>query len=254
MTPKVSVIVNCFNGELFLRDCLKSIFDQTYENWEIIFVNNASTDESLAVTQSYVSEKIKIINLLENISLVEARMIAIGAAHGDYISFLDVDDLWHPRRIEEFIKLAVRKNAKFIYSNTYFFNDIKRYKIYKKIMPSGWITNKLIPKYFISLEAIMIHREILSEIKINKFMKYTYDLDLVLKASTLTEFYYLNEALSYWRMHESSATNKNRIPFVIERWNWCQSEFAKSNIRKYNLLLYKLRLIFEYVYFKYLSK
>ena len=254
MTPKVSVIVNCFNGEEFLGDCLKSIFDQTYKNWEIIFVNNASTDESLAVAQSFNNQNLKVINLTKNIPLVEARIIAVGSSNGEYISFLDVDDMWHPKRVEEFIKLAECEDAKFIYSNTYFFNSTKKFKIYKKKMPEGWITNKLIPGYFISFEAIMIHRDILSKIDINRSMKYTYDLDLVLQASTLTKFFYLNKALSYWRMHESSATNKNRIQFVRERWKWSKSNFAKTNIKVLNLFLFRVRLLIEFVYFSYFKK
>ena len=83
----VSIIMNCYNGQRFLKEAIDSVYQQDYEDWEIIFWDNASEDDSAKIAKSY-DKKLKYFLAPSNTSLGEARNIALQKAHGKYIAFL----------------------------------------------------------------------------------------------------------------------------------------------------------------------
>ena len=89
--PLVSIIMNCFNGEEFLCEAIDSVYAQSYTNWEIIFWDNASTDQTASIAKSY-DKKLKYFRTSKTTSLGEARVAATKKARGKYLAFLDVDD------------------------------------------------------------------------------------------------------------------------------------------------------------------
>ena len=91
--PLVSIIMNCYNGEQYLKEAIDSIYAQTYNNWEVIFIDNCSTDNSAEIAKSYEDERIKYHKVRKNIPLYAARNIAINKCNGEYIGFLDCDDI-----------------------------------------------------------------------------------------------------------------------------------------------------------------
>ena len=99
--PLVSIIVNCHNGETYLNDCLISIMNQTYKNWELIFWDNFSKDNSKKILNNFSDSRIKYYHSDTFTPLYEARNLALKKATGDFISFLDTDDWWVPNKIEK---------------------------------------------------------------------------------------------------------------------------------------------------------
>lgn len=95
VAPLVSVIMNCYNGERYLREAIDSIFAQTYANWEIVFIDNCSTDGSAAIARSY-GARVRYFRTAVNVRLGAARAFAVERCEGDYIAILDVDDSWLP--------------------------------------------------------------------------------------------------------------------------------------------------------------
>lgn len=91
MNELISVIINVYNGEKFIGKCLKSIVDQTYQNLEILIINDGSTDNTLKICESYNDERIRIISQ-RNMGLSKARNIGIENAKGDWLYFIDADD------------------------------------------------------------------------------------------------------------------------------------------------------------------
>ena len=89
----VSVIMNCHNSDSYLREAIDSIYNQTYKNWEIIFLDNCSSDNSYKITQTY-DKKLKYFKTEKYESLYMARNIALEKCNGDLICFLDCDDIW----------------------------------------------------------------------------------------------------------------------------------------------------------------
>lgn len=122
--PLVSVIVPVYNVEQYLDECLNSIRQQTYKNIEIIVVEDCSTDNSLnTLTKHLEDPRVKLIQHEKNSGLSAARNTGIDAAKGDYIMFVDSDDLVHLSLIELCVKYAIVNNADLITYNFKAFED-----------------------------------------------------------------------------------------------------------------------------------
>src|SRR5215216_2874373 len=94
----VSVIINCYNGERWLREAIDSVVAQTYDNWEIIFWDNRSTDRSAEIAKGY-GERVRYFLAPQQTPLGQARGLAMREARGQYIAFLDCDDVWLPHNL-----------------------------------------------------------------------------------------------------------------------------------------------------------
>jgi len=109
--PLISVIMNCYNGEKYLREAIDSVYAQTYKNWEIIFFDNGSIDNSAEIANSYNS-KIKYFYYEKKILLGVARQMAVDKSTGEWIANLDTDDLWYPDRLK--VQLDAVNNSDFV--------------------------------------------------------------------------------------------------------------------------------------------
>ena len=98
--PKISIIMNCHNGEKYLSQSIKSILNQTYSNWELIFFNNKSTDNSSSIVKNIKDKRIRYFESKNFLKLYDARNKAINYANGKFIAFLDTDDLWAKNKLK----------------------------------------------------------------------------------------------------------------------------------------------------------
>ena len=94
--PLISIIINCYNGEKFLKNAIRSVLNQTYKNWEIIFFDNNSKDKSVKILKGFKDKRIKFYSTQNKnlLPLYKARNLATQKAKGRFITFLDVDDTW----------------------------------------------------------------------------------------------------------------------------------------------------------------
>lgn len=95
----VSVLMNCYNGEKYLRAALDSVLAQAYQNWELIFWDNQSTDNSAAICKSYRDSRIRYFYASEHTELGAARIQAFKKIRGEFVAVLDADDVAHPDRL-----------------------------------------------------------------------------------------------------------------------------------------------------------
>ena len=109
----VSVIMNCHNGEVFLKESLNSLISQTYKNWELIFWDNNSTDKSETILKQYKDQRIKYFKSDSYSKLYRARNLAVSKANGEFITFLDTDDLWNKEKLEKQIEICKRNKDSF---------------------------------------------------------------------------------------------------------------------------------------------
>lgn len=127
LQPKVSIIIPVYNVEKYIAKCATSLFEQTYSNIEYIFVNDASTDNSLQqlqlITNKYTTRNIIILNNKHNIGSSATRNKGLNIATGEFINFCDSDDWVEPRAIENMVKFALSQNADVVvtpfYTNTF---------------------------------------------------------------------------------------------------------------------------------------
>lgn len=114
----VSVITPSFNSEKFIEKTILSVQNQTYLNWEMIIVDDCSNDNSVAIIEQYIvnDDRIKLLQLKKNSGTGIARNLAISEAKGDYIAFLDADDLWKPIKLERQLQFLKANNFHFTFS------------------------------------------------------------------------------------------------------------------------------------------
>ncbi len=134
MKDLVSIITPSYNSVNFIGETINSVIAQTYENWEMIIVDDCSKDNSVELVQEYVDKdnRIKLIQNKVNKGAAETRNEALKVAKGRFIAFLDSDDLWLPEKLEEQIFFMEKNSIAFSFSN------------YEVIEENGTSTNKVI--------------------------------------------------------------------------------------------------------------
>jgi glycosyltransferase involved in cell wall biosynthesis len=105
MKPKVSVIIPVYNGERYLHESIESILDQTFKDFELLLINDGSTDNSLDIINSYSDDRIRVLNNKTNTGLASVRNKGIAEARGEYIAWLDADDMSLPERLGKQVQL-----------------------------------------------------------------------------------------------------------------------------------------------------
>ena len=105
--PFVSVVVPTFNHAPLLKRALDSVVAQTYSDWEAIVVNNFSTDETIDVVNSFKDDRIKLVNFKNNGIIAASRNQGIKLAQGEFVAFLDSDDIWYPKKLEKCVDRAM---------------------------------------------------------------------------------------------------------------------------------------------------
>ena len=254
--PLVSVVVNCHNGEKFLKTCIKSVLDQTYKNWEIVFWDNKSTDQSAKIVKSFKDKRIKYFKSNKFEKLYRTRNLAIKKSKGKYICFLDTDDFWSKNKLSSQINLIKRKNYNIIYTNFTIKNENteKCYLPYKKKLPEGFITQDLLNQYCIGILTIMIDKKIFKKYKFNERYDVIGDFDLFLKLSKEYEILAIQKPLATFRVHEKNFSSKNIELYLDELTYWLKKNrfklYKNFNLRqiKTNILKLKTKKIIKKIF------
>lgn len=206
--PKVSVIMNCLNCEKYLKAAVDSVYAQTYKDWEIIFWDNASTDRSAQIARSY-DDRLRYFRGEETIPLGAARNKALEQARGEFIAFLDCDDLWVPEKLEKQMSLfrenpqiaVVYSGCQTIDSNDYPLKNTRR-KFYR-----GMIFDDLLRHHFIpSLPSVVIKKEHIHAVGAFSEYRASEDFDLLLKLAFRYPFDFVDEILASYRLHNQATS------------------------------------------------
>lgn len=212
--PKVSVIINCLNCSGYLREALDSVFNQTFDDWEVIFWDNASTDDSASIAKSY-GERLRYFCSDRTYTLGKARNLAFSQARGDYIAILDSDDIWLPTKLERQIPLF-DKNPKvgLIFSDTIIFDERgDKYRYFQFVRPErGRVFGPFLSKNFISSETITVRRTFFEKLSKQFDEEFTIvmDRDLSLRMAHDYELDYVEDVLSKFRVHVKSESSRKR--------------------------------------------
>lgn len=211
MKPLVSIIISVYNEEKYLRECIESILKQTYTNWELIVVNDESTDKTVEIIDFFLnnySQKIKLLNVKRKGDGAGMNR-GLEISKGKYIARMDGDDIMMPLRIENQVSfLEGNSNIGAIGASAYLINEHGKI-IGERINPVDNTTiQKLIDecKYPIIHPTLMIRREVLAEIPYREILMAAVDLSLWIDLAPKTELANLNEFLLKKRIHSTSMT------------------------------------------------
>lgn len=116
---KVSIVTPSYKSKRFIAQTINSVLTQTYENWEMIIVDDCSPDDSNDFIDEFIKKdtRIKLVKLKQNGGPAKARNKAIEEAKGRYIAFLDADDMWKPKKLEKQLKFMEENSLSFTYSS-----------------------------------------------------------------------------------------------------------------------------------------
>lgn len=119
----VSIVMPIYNAERFLSDTINTVLEQDYDNWELIMVNDCSSDNSKEIAKKFLNKKVKWIDLEKNGGAAIARNKGIEVANGEYICFLDADDLWDKQKLSKQINFMIDKNCAFSFTGYEFADE-----------------------------------------------------------------------------------------------------------------------------------
>lgn len=239
----VSIIVNCYNSENYLKQCLNSLVNQTYSNIEVIVIDNQSIDNTKKIIKSFKDERIKYFFTKKFLSLGAARNFGISHVKGKYLAFLDSDDTWEREKIFKSISFF---NDKFglIYSNVNYFSLDESFLLYSIRKPySGICFKELAIDYSLCLSSCLFSKELIENynIKFNSKLEVCEDYDFFLKLTYRTQVFYLDEPLVNYRIHPLNLTNTKRELFfketrqVIDSFDNLSIEIKKNILIKNDL-------------------
>ena len=243
--PLISIIMNCYNGEKYLKQSIISIINQTYKNWELIFFDNCSKDNSLKILNSIKDKRIRVYKSKSYLGLYNARNRAISYAKGKYITFLDVDDIWIKKKLSVQLKYILKHKIIFCFSNFYNFTSKKKWKNIKekklKVDTQGLINN-----YKIGILTVMAKRSIFQKFKFNSRYEIIGDFDFFVNLSFKIKLYYLPISLAFYRIHDLNLSKKYSL-YIKEFINWIntnkkKNKFKKINFFKLYVYIFKLKI------------
>lgn len=148
---KISIIVPVYNTEKYIEDCIKSVIHQTYLNWELVLIDDGSTDSSYLICKKYADEDSRIcLYRQSNKGQGAARNYALSVCHGEYITYLDSDDMVHERLLEDLLNVCEESNADIVTAQIDTFISKPQYKTDENCMqaeyPGGYFEHFIVEK------------------------------------------------------------------------------------------------------------
>ena len=221
MAEKISVIMPAYNVEKYIGKSIQSVLSQTYADFELIVVNDGSSDGTFSAVKEYQScdGRIKYIEQI-NQGVSVARNTGIEAATGKYISFLDADDLWTCDTLEKmYEKMSSVPGCRFVYGRTEeMFSSDNKQLVGPKDIINGYLedfihtTNELRLRMHIS--AMLIDKELLKsyDIRFEPGIKISEDTGFIIEVLSVTTGYGINDVVSHYMRRENSATTHSWQP------------------------------------------
>lgn len=214
--PKVSIVINCLNGSEFLAEALNSIYSQSFTDWEIIFWDNSSTDNSADILVDYDS-RIKYYKSEFTMPLYTARNCAIEKCTGSVICFLDCDDFWHVDKLLLQVK-EYEKGFDFVYS---LFVDVDSSSCITPMSinrhPKFPFTRQLLIHNIVSIGSVLIDSTLLKSHLFNPSYELIGDFDLWVRLSFFANVKFIPTVLEYSRQHRSNLSNAKKHLWISER-------------------------------------
>lgn len=251
----VSIIVPLYNAESYISATIQSVIKQTYKDWELIIINDGSTDKSVEKIEPILSQddRIKLLSI-PNAGVSSARNYGMSLAKGSFIAFLDADDIWHKDKLEvQVTELAKHSNLYWSISNCNTINEAG--SIIKKNVSKQPNTNnhfnELITwstESFIAMSGLLIQSSLKDKIQFNQKISSPADRDFMIKLSKFSNALYIEQSLWSYRILSNSMSRQNLAKIADDMKAMYEDytddffgniDLKYSALRKINYILYR---------------
>lgn len=216
MNGLVSIIMPSYNTAKYISDSIKSVLAQTYQNWELLIVDDCSTDNTLEIVKSFSDSRIILLQNEKNSGAAVSRNYALREAKGKWIAFLDSDDIWLPEKLEKQIKFMNENNLAFTFTD-YRICLNGKWLPYINTAPNIINKRKMYNYCYFSTITAMYDREKIGLIQIPNLKKNN-DYAMWLQIIEKSNAYRLPECLSYYIKHENSISSGNKLKLI--KWHY----------------------------------
>lgn len=216
MDELVSIVMPLYNTEEYLGGSIRSVLKQTYVNWELIIVDDCSTDDSVEVIKSFNDPRIILFQNEKKLGAAVSRNYALKEAKGKWIAFLDSDDIWVSNKLEKQIKFMKDNNYSFTFTD-YRICLNGEWLPYINIGPNVVNKRKMYNYCYFSTITVMYDREKIGLIQVVDLRKRN-DYAMWLQAIEKSNAYRLPECLSYYIKHDGSISSGNKLKLV--KWHY----------------------------------
>ena len=217
MKPKITVLLAVYNGQAYLRECMDSVLNQTYKDFEFLIVDDGSTDATRDIIKSYSDDRIRLIENGRNLSQVTSLNIGLDHAHSEYVARIDADDVMLPHRLKRQLDFLTRRPSIALAGSWGEAIDIKGRMIARGKLPlrrAEIIATVLFGEFISVHSAVMFRREAVLDVgKYNEAFSFTEDYKLI--TDLLLHGYYVSnmpEVLIRYRFHEDRISVRNSKP------------------------------------------
>ena len=259
MNPEVSVICTCYNHAPFIYECLQSVANQTYDNIQLIVIDNASTDNSRRVILQFIDQYPNTIFIrnVNNIGLCKAFNQGLGEAKGKYIIDLAADDVMPPQRIAQQVKAfeELPKDYAVVFSNASYIDTSGKLIGYhyalgndgkaQGVVPTGNVYKEILRRYFICTPSIMMRKSVLMKLGgYDETLSYE-DFDFFVRSAHDYKYHYIDEVLMSKRVLDGSMASHFYLvgnDMLKSSWAVCNKAYDLSRSQEeYDLLAERIR-------------
>ncbi len=241
-----SIVVNCYNGSKYLKDTMSSILNINYNNYEVIFFDNNSTDDSVEIVKKFNSKKVRIFENTKNISLGHARRKAVEKIQGDYICFIDSDDIIHEDTLNIYEKLFNKINPDIIYGGVNYIDSSGNYiGKYSPVLDFNKSLNSILVNFDVNVSSWCLKKDVFTTSKI-LFDPEIYcceEFDIMVRSSAMNlKIISVDKILSSYRIHKESITaNKLDVAAKERRYilNKIREKVSHNVIKNFEYAYYK---------------
>jgi glycosyltransferase involved in cell wall biosynthesis len=255
MTPTVSINLCCYNSERYLRETLDSIVNQTYRDWELVIINDGSSDSTESIIVEYINEGYPILYYYQdNQGLGYSRNEALKRSRGDYIAFIDHDDIWLPDKLAKQVSfLGSNLEIDFLYSNFYMMDQVKGKKFFahKKVQPSGFVFEHFLNRYPIGILTVLVRKSAFDKLDelFDVSLKLSEEYDLFMRILYTAQASYIDAPLAIYRIHSNMLSLRfmEKYPDEIGYVSDKLKKLDKNNANKYSKAFQDQKIQMEYI-------
>ncbi|MGF1697500.1 glycosyltransferase [Vibrio lamellibrachiae] len=206
----ITVLLPAYNAEKYISRAIESVLSQTYIDFELLVINDGSTDDTLNIIKSYTDDRVRLVNLQENVGLISALNTGLNLADSKYIARMDADDICQPTRLERQVEF-LEGNAEYVACGTSIinFNDSgEGYMRYPETDEEIRVALTFFERN-ICHPTVMIRRSSLEDngIKYRSEFKYAEDYTLWIDLARIGKLYNLKDGLLYYHRHENQVSS-----------------------------------------------